>query len=245
MDAAPPGLPPTRLWGVKGRLEPCIGGHRNRVLRSTGPGERVIFKSTRRGAGALAWLGAVHDRAEAAGFAVPRLIPARTGRLIESGWTCEPELPGRQLTPTEVEAVLPGIARFHDLCHDIMQRPGFASARALCACDRGGDVDLTLLPENLRRACRAAWRALPPDPLTVVHGDLSHGNLLWCPDGRIGLIDWDEARVDAPVFDRAALGAAGAAARRAAMAWEIACSWVIEPAHARRLAARFSATPGS
>ena len=94
------------------------------------------------------------------------------------------------------------------------------------------------MPLPLVRALRKAWGALPEQGRCVVHGDLNRSNLIRTADG-ITVIDWDEARMDHPAFDRAALGRASHIEARAAQGWEIACCWHLEPARARRLARAF------
>ena len=60
---------------------------------------------------------------------------------------------------------------------------------------------------------------------------------------RVGLLDWDEARVDSPLLDLGALPEAELAglptddfrlAQRAAVAWEVAVCWQLEGDYARR-----------
>jgi aminoglycoside phosphotransferase (APT) family kinase protein len=124
------------------------------------------------------------------------------------------------------------------------QRPGFASTRELLTAERGGDVDLTRMPADAVAACRAAWQRLAGRPEAVVHGDPGPPNIRITPDG-VGLLDWDEARVDYTDLDLAELPAAElpatdllpselARARRAATAWEAANGWTVEPSYARR-----------
>ena len=100
------------------------------------------------------------------------------------------------------------------------------------------------MPPDLVRACRAAWEPFADRPQSVVHGDLNPSNLLRTRDGGAALLDWDEARADGSWFDLRALEPGGArgdagAEQRALDAWEIAVCWLVEPDHARRLAARF------
>jgi hypothetical protein len=52
------------------------------------------------------------------------------------------------------------------------------------------------------------------------------------------LLDWDECRRDLVLFDLGHLSKVGTVERRALLAWEVACSWMIEPDHARRVAQR-------
>ena len=75
-----------------------------------------------------------------------------------------------------------------------------------------------------------------------MHGDPSPSNILIDGD-RVGLLDWDEARVDSPLLDLGALPEAELAglptddfrlAQRAAVAWEVAVCWQLEGDYARR-----------
>jgi hypothetical protein len=73
----------------------------------------------------------------------------------------------------------------------------------------------------------------------VVHGDPGPANIRVTAAG-IGLLDWDEARVDATDLDLTELPGRHlpperlAAARTAATAWEAANGWTVEPSYARR-----------
>ena len=95
------------------------------------------------------------------------------------------------------------------------------------------------MPPAVAVACRRAWARLDGVPEAVVHGDPGPPNIRVTSDG-VGLLDWDEARVDRVDLDLADLpfGALPAsrllAARDAVTAWEVAACWVVEPAYARR-----------
>jgi len=138
------------------------------------------------------------------------------------------------------------LVRLHDLTRGHRQRPGFRSTRDLLVADRGGDVDLTLMPPRAVAACRAAWAALPELPPAVVHGDPGPGNIR-IQDNTVGFLDWDESRVDNPAVDLAELPVRvlprdiDAAAKLAAEAWEAANGWQAEPDHARRCLDRLDA----
>ncbi len=126
----------------------------------------------------------------------------------------------------------------HSLGVGHAQRPGFLSSSALVAQGKGGDVDLSALPAPLARICKQAWAALAPAPSTIIHADLTPSNLIQYETGEIGLVDWDECRVDLPVFDTGYLAPPRSAQVALALkAWEMACSWQIEPAYARGLVA--------
>lgn len=226
------------LWGVAAHLQPMTGGHRNRVLRTIGTRPDLVFKSTRRSLAAIHWLEAVQDCARQSGFAVPRLIKSCQGRLVEQGWTCELHQEGSPCDPGDLPAVAPRLARFHRLTAHLPQRPGFASSQDLLTASCGGDVDLSAMPEALADECRNAWRAVSGGPMTIVHGDLTASNLLKRSAGGPALLDWDECRRDLVLFDRVQTSHGTPAQHRAALAWEVACSWQIEPDHARRMAKR-------
>lgn len=231
------------LWGITAPLERLRGGHRNAAWRTRGQGPDLVIKSTRRSEAALVWLGGMMEAAEAAGFAVPRLIPSRQGRLLEEGWTCEPFIDGRPLAPADLASIAGRIADMHRLTPAMPQRPGFVGAVELAGgADAGGDVDLRAMPSPLAEACRAAWGALQGLPRAGIHGDLGPGNLLWGPEDRPVLLDWDEARVDALPFDTGPCGTdLPPPLHRALLAWEIACCWQLEPERAAGLAAGFMA----
>jgi hypothetical protein len=140
------------------------------------------------------------------------------------------------------ERVRVALARVHDLTRKWRQRPGFRSATGLLRATTGGYVRLDMMPPEVVRACRLAWRPLAGEPRSVIHGDPGGGNIRIAREG-VGLLDWDEARVDASLLDLAALrlgrlpGVAPARLaelRRALDAWEAANGWLIEPAYARR-----------
>ncbi len=228
--------PPIYLWQVTAPLQPLHGGHRNMAFRTVGLAQNLVFKTTRRSESAMRWLEAVHNHAAQAGFRVPRLAHSHKGNLIEAGWTCEPFLDGRAFKPDEIPLIAPLINNFHTRLTGHPQRPGFLSAAALAKHGKGGDVNLAALPPRLAAICQHLWADLPPT--TVVHGDLNPANLILCDTGEMGLIDWDECRVDAPIFDTGHLRAPLTTREALVLkSWEAACSWQLEPAYARGLLA--------
>ena len=76
--------------------------------------------------------------------------------------------------------------------------------------------------------------------VAVIHGDPHPGNLRLDGRGRVGLLDWDESRVDLVWHDLSNLGVAvldpEAHTRAEALsnAWEAANGWVVEPEYAAR-----------
>ena len=91
------------------------------------------------------------------------------------------------------------------------------------------------MPGELVRKCRDAWRAVASRDESIVHGDLNAGNVLVTPERCFALLDWDECRRDLVLFDRGLIDKDDDAARQARKAWEVACSWIVEPEYARAL----------
>ena len=228
--------PKTEKWGIDAKLSPLLGGHRNTIFRTKDLDQNVVFKSTRRSSAAIDWLEAVHKHARRAGFVVPHYIKSHDGQLIEDGWTCETFLEGQHIEQADLSEIRSAIAQFHDATSDMVQRHGFLSSSELCHFSMGGDIDLNQLPNQLVRRCREAWEAVSDRRESIVHGDLNVKNVLRTPDGRLALVDWDEARRDLVLFDSGQLDVDDDAGKRARLAWEVACCWEIEPEHARVLA---------
>ena len=232
-----------RLWPEVRPGGPLSGGYRNTLLSATLRGERIVARRTRRANGALAWeIDRLTDLA-ATGFIVPRLIPAIDGYLFHDGVCVLSWLDGDPpASDDDWRAVASTLQRLHSVTTSWPQRPGFAGTRELLGVTKGGDIDLTAMPEVgvLRR--RAAWRAIASEPRSVAHSDPGAQNLRLTRAG-VGLLDWDEARVDASVLDLAENPLAAAlvlprsrlaAVQTATTAWEAANGWLIEPDYAQR-----------
>ena len=236
-------------WGALSVVRPLSGGNRNRAFEVSGPQGRFVLKSTCRSEAAIAWLEPVHSHAERSGIRVPRYLRSLKGNFVEKRWTLEEYIDGTPPEKQQWETLGLALKRFQRLTKSTMQRPGFASSRQLLAVDRGGDIDLRDMPDRLVAECRCTWRALEKAPQAVVHGDLAPGNVLFDTSGRPALIDWDEARVDATLFDDSAISAQADGVptmHRAVLAWEIACSWRREPAYAARLTGKLlGSLPGA
>lgn len=228
--------PDLSAFGAVRLIAPLAGGHRNQVWLAERAGAQLVAKSTRRDAAQLAWLAAPQAAARAAGFVVPGLIGAANGALVSQGWTLEPFLPGATFSDADLRAIAARIGQFHRLAAPIGQRPGFVTLPELADCDRGGDIDLHLLPADLAARLRAAWRAVAGARCQCLHGDLGPQNLIHTAQGP-ALIDWDEARVDCLFLES---GDPSPAEQAAHLAYEIASGWTSEPDYARRLAARLS-----
>lgn len=230
--------PPIHLWSLSAPIEKLMGGHRNTAFRTTGLKQDFVFKTTRRSVAAIEWLGAVHDLAQEAGLVVPKPMPSQRGNLVEHGWTCEVFLAGKAFSPSDMHLLRPHIEAFHARTKGTPQRPGFLCAHELLTKNKGGDVDFGTMPEDITRICRLAWSGISLEDRAVIHGDLNPSNLVHCRNGKIGLLDWDECRVDTPDFDIGQISPEpDMPVELALLAWEVACSWQAEPEYARECAA--------
>lgn len=226
-------------WGpvtVLGRMD---GGNRNTVLELRRAGQRLVARWSRRSAAALDWEVDLLDHLRGHGLRVPAVVPTLDGRRHVDGVVVLTWLEGVPPGPGDWPAVASTLRRVHRLTRGWPQRPGFASTRELLARRRGGDVDLSAMPVEAVSACRQAWAGLAGTPEAVVHGDPGTTNIR-ITDRGVGLLDWDEARVDHTDLDLAELPGSDlppvrlAAARAAATAWEAANGWNVEPSYARR-----------
>ena len=249
--------PALAAWGGDAAvLERLGGGSRNRVWAVRVGGRRRVARDSgaARSGAALDWELDLLQELAGVGFTVPVPVPTRDGRrrvggLVVLSWL-DGEPPGDERAWRLVGDEL---ARLHRHTAGRRQRPGFASTRELLTAERGGDVHLDRMPPEVVALCRAAWSRLACARLAVVHGDPGPQNLRLQGD-KVGLLDWDESRVDCPELDLAwlpldRLGARQEPARTAAEAWEVANGWTVEPAHAHRrlaeLRRRLPTTPGS
>ena len=227
-------------WGEAAVRGPAHGGARNEIVRVELDGRRCIARRGRRGGEALGWEVELLCHLAASGVGVPKLVPAQDGRLFVGSTIVMEEVRGDRLAKADRVAIPRALRRVHAATTGWAQRPGFLSSRELLVADRGGDIDLAAMPADAARSCREAWARLPDLPHTVVHGDPNPGNAIESSGGVV-LLDWDEARVDHPWLDLAALGrelselppSDADVAYRAAVAWDAAMCWHDEPDYAR------------
>ncbi len=226
-------------WGQLRVIGPLDGGNRNTVLELRRGRERLVARKSRRPPASIEWEIELLDYLARAGVRVPAMIPASDGRRHIDGVVVQTWLGGAPPSPGDWPAVAAELRRLHAITAGWPQRPGSASTRELLTAERGGDVDLSVMPPDAVTACRMAWRRLTGSAETVVHGDPGASNIRITSDG-VGLLDWDEARVDYADLDLAELPVNDLppdrldAARIAATAWEAANGWTVEPSYARR-----------
>jgi Ser/Thr protein kinase RdoA (MazF antagonist) len=221
-------------WGGDAvRVEPLTGGVGvNEVWRVRVGGQLAVARLGRRSDADLSWETELLRHLDREGLTVPVPIPTTDGRYFADGLVVMTYVEGR---PPETEAEWRRVAdtfrRLHGLTQGWPQRPGWRSSTDLLHAETGTRIDLRAMPGEGVARCRAAWARLAGRERRVVHGDPNAGNIRMTAD-RVGLIDWDESRVDVPDLDLVLPhNAAGLddytldVAAQARAAWEAAVCW--------------------
>lgn len=170
-------------------------------------------------------------------------MPADDGRLHVDGLTLFTWLDGDPPSSDhDWRAVADTLQHLHSVTLGWPQRPGYCTVNELTHLRSSGDARLDCMPAEVVERLLAAWVNLADEPLSVVHGDPGLGNIRIHRE-KVGLLDWDEARVDVSLLDLGAIspclpGFTDAERLRrgwrAVLAWEIANAWLVEPEYARR-----------
>jgi Ser/Thr protein kinase RdoA (MazF antagonist) len=124
------------------------------------------------------------------------------------------------------------------------QRPGCCAVSELLTSSLSVDADMAAMPPDVAREVLGVFGDVASMPVSVIHGDPTDANIRIGADGTVGLLDFDESRVDVAWHDLSNLGVQvldeddHRRALRLSDAWETANAWVAEPAYAlTRLAA--------
>lgn len=229
---------------------PVDGGTRSRVWRGRlveGAGGRagseraVAVRRSRRSGPSLAWELDLLTRLDAAGFLVPTPIPAADGRPHVDGVVVQRWIDGHPPTSdADWERVATELRRLHRAAIDVGQRPDCCAVTDLARHRRSVDADLDRVPATVERRVVEVFASLADRSPVLIHGDPGPENLRIGDDGRVGLLDWDESRLDLDWHDLSNLGIAvldpadQARAERLSHAWEAVNGWVVEPDYARR-----------
>lgn len=172
---------------------------------------------------------------------MPEVVVADDGRWSVEGLVVQRKLIGREPT-TRADWTVVGatLRQIHGLTTKYPQRPGCCIVTQLGERRVSGDADLDAVPPDVADVCIGVLGAATSAPVSVVHGDPGPTNILLSADRTVGLIDWDESRVDISEVDLAELPvpALPARARRAAslraIAWETLNAWSLERQYAER-----------
>lgn len=237
-------------WGPSAEVVERLRGARNEVWLVRVDGRRYAGRLSARGPDSLEWELRLLAHLDASGLRVPLPLAACNGQVQVDGLALFSWLEGTAPSSKgDWGLVADALTHLHAVTQDWPQRPGFSAVSELTEAGSSGDAHLNFMPAPLVTRLLAAWQGLQGEPLSVVHGDPGAGNVR-IDDGIVGLLDWDEARVDVSLLDFGAIatwppdsGDAGRMrrGRLAAMAWEIANAWLVEPDYARRCVCDFDA----
>lgn len=231
-----------RQWSATASVEAVLpGGARNDVRVVRIGGRRYVARQSSRAHPAIAWEVDLLLHLAMCGLRVPRPLEASDGRLYVDGFVVTEWIEGDPpQTQHDWKEAIMALERVHAATRGWPQRPGFASTLDLLRQDAGGDIDLSIMPDDVVALVRAAWKPLLGLETSVVHGDPHAGNIRISSDG-VGLLDWDEARVDVSLLDLSDIPIdldqrttrELEAIRIAGDAWETAGGWLREPVYAR------------
>ena len=216
------------LWGDDAvRVERLTGGTVNDIWSVRIRGRLAVARLGTRSDADLAWEAELLQHLEREGMTVPAPIPTADGRLFANGLTVMEYMEGG---PPETEAdwrrVADTLREVHRLTQGWPQRPGWRSSIDLLRVDKGTKIDLTAMPPEAVRRCRAAWARLAGQDTSVVHGNPDNPGNVRVTAGRVALIDWDEAHVGVPDLDlMLPFNAAGLDDASRDIAWQASAAW--------------------
>jgi Ser/Thr protein kinase RdoA (MazF antagonist) len=215
-------------------------GNRNEVWAGVLDGRPVSVRRSRRSPASLAWELDLLRVLDSRGFHVPLPIATANGEWSHRGVVVQQWMHGSppssardwQLVATELQ-------RLHATCDDIVQRPGCLTVTELDPTSRSVDACLSDLPAEVTTLVLGVFDSLADVPISLIHGDPGPSNIRIDDIGQVGLLDWDESRVDLTWHDLSNLGVkvldteSHARATQLSHAWEAINAWMTEPDYAR------------
>jgi len=215
-------------------------GNRNEVWAGTIGEVRVAVRRSRRSDESLRWELELLSELSRRGFVVPLPVSTQDGNWSHAGVVVQHWLDGEPPSSDddwELVAAVP--QRLHSACSDIEQRPGCLAVSALSATSRSVDADLAEVPGDVLDLVLEVFASFDGVPMSLIHGDPTGSNIRITADGEVGLLDWDESRVDLTWHDLSNLGVrvldedSHRRALRLSDAWEAVNAWTCEPDYAR------------
>ena len=237
--------PDTSPWPGLGVHEPIEEGNRNAIWRGSLLGQPVAIRQSRRTQASLEWELDLVTQLDSLGFTVPTVIETSDGRRHVNGLVVQRWLHGRPpSSDQDWQLVANTLQQLHSATGSYPQRPDCCAVAELTRTTSSVDADMAALPEDVADEVLAVFADVSNMQTSAIHGDPMESNIRIGEDGVVGLLDFDESRVDVAWHDLSNLGcqvlddASHARALRLSDAWETANAWVAEPDYARqRLAA--------
>ncbi len=229
------------LWPGLELIEPASGGTRNVVWLGRLGQTLVSVRRSQRSGASLIWELDLLEQLAEAGFRVPSVVPTGDGCRSVDGIVVQEWLEGHEpSSEADWFLVASELARLHRETAGHDQRPGCVNVSELRSYRRSVDADLDRMPSDVVDEILVAFESLVNVPLAVVHGDPGPTNVRIGRDGAVGLLDWDESRVDLTWHDLSNLGVQvldnenHRRAQRLSNAWEAANGWKTNPEYAQQ-----------
>ncbi len=215
-------------------------GNRNEVWAGTIGEIGVAVRRSRRSAESLRCELNLLAELSTRGFFVPLPVATRDGNWSHDGVVVQRWLDGEPpSSDDDWKLVAAELQRLHFACADIEQRPGCLAVPALSATSRSVDADLAQIPGDVLDLVLEVFASFGGVPMSLIHGDPMGSNIRITASGDVGLLDWDESRVDLTWHDLSNLGVSvldedsHRRALRLSDAWEAVNAWTCEPEYAR------------
>ncbi len=215
-------------------------GNRNEVWAATLDGQPVVVRRSRRSPASLAWELELLRKLTDRGFTVPVPVSTATGSYSHEGVVVQYWIDGvPPSSEQEWRLVAAELQRLHATCTDISQRPGCMVVTELDQRSRSVDADMAALPEDIAQLVLEVFASFDDVAVSLIHGDPGRSNIRITDQGEVGLLDWDESRVDVTWHDLSNLGVivldseAHRRANQLSDAWEAINAWTAEPDYAR------------
>lgn len=184
-------------WSGLSLVEPVVEGNRNEVWRATRHGESFAVRRSRRSESSLQWELGLIEFLSQRGFVVPLVVSTDDKQLHHEGVVVQRWIEGRPPTSeTDWLAVAAELQRLHELTSDHPQRPGCCVVTDLHTRRVSVDADLDAMPVDAGALVESVFAEFTDVSIAVVHGDPGASNIRMTTTGQVGLLDWDESRVD-------------------------------------------------
>lgn len=219
--------------------EVVVEGNRNEVWWATRDDQSFAVRRSRRDKLSLQWELELIEYLSQRGFVVPTVVHTDDNQLHDDGVVVQRWIDGRPpVSEWDWTAVAAELRRLHALTGGYPQRPGCCVVTDLHTARVSVDADLDAMPVGERATVTSVFATFVDVPAAVVHGDPGASNIRITQTGKVGLLDWDESRVDVTWHDLSNLGipVLDSHDHRRALAlsdaWEAANAWTAEPDYA-------------
>ena len=231
----------TSAWPGLELEQQITEGNRNEVWRGSLKGVPVSVRRSRRDERSLNWELDLVGHLDQLGFKVPTVIEAANGRRHVLGAVVQHWLHGRPPeTDRDWQLVAATLLRIHAATAGYPQRPGCSAVTQLTRSSVSVDADMGALPDDVASDILGVFATVAEMPKSVIHGDPMAGNIRIDDAGVVGMLDFDESRVDVAWHDLSNLGvqvlddSEHSQAVRLSDAWETANAWIAEQEYALR-----------